>query len=92
MVQSGADLFNKHFYGVFETEAEAEAYAQTASPRLWALVIFHKGPNALGSGELLPLKLNAFVSAETCVCRHSLAVKYTLSTSEYAKSLTRKPA
>lgn len=46
-----ADLFSKYFYGVFNTTAQAEVYAQQADPRLWALVIFDKGPNAGGSGK-----------------------------------------
>ena len=45
-----AEFFGEAFYGVFETEAAAEAYALEADPRLWALVVFGSGPSASGAG------------------------------------------
>ena len=35
-------MFAGVFYGVFGTEAEAEAYATYGDKRLWALVTFHE--------------------------------------------------
>ena len=35
-------MFAGVFYGVFATEAEAEAYATYGDKRLWALVTFHE--------------------------------------------------
>ncbi|KAK9857576.1 hypothetical protein WJX84_000857, partial [Apatococcus fuscideae] len=39
-------MFADVFYGIFETEAAAEAYATFGDKRLWALVTFHEGPSA----------------------------------------------
>lgn len=42
-------MFADVFYGVFGTEAEAEAYATYGDKRLWALVTFHEvKPCSLG--------------------------------------------
>ena len=45
-------MFADVFYGVFGTEAEAEAYATYGDQRLWALVTFHEvGPCTMTFGS-----------------------------------------
>ena len=51
-------MFADVFYGVFGTEAEAEAYATYGDQRLWALVTFHEvGPCCSGGSIMLVMAL-----------------------------------
>ena len=69
-----AELFEDYFYGVFHTEAEGETYALTAQPRLWALVVFHEGPNAQGSDYTIRMNFTTVPSASQKVNTHSHSV------------------
>ncbi len=59
---------------MFGTEAEGEAYARTASPRLWALVVFHSGPNSAGSDVTIRQNYTALPSASQAINKHSHGV------------------
>lgn len=38
-MESAHEFFSENFYGVFETEAEAEHFALNSQQRVWALVV-----------------------------------------------------
>ena len=38
-MESAHEFFSENFHGVFETEAEAERFALSSQPRLWAVVV-----------------------------------------------------
>lgn len=43
-MESAHEFFRENFYGVLESEAEAERFALTSQKPLWALVVVHSPP------------------------------------------------
>jgi hypothetical protein len=46
------EFFPDAFHGVFPTEADGTNFALNGGQRVWALIVFSKGPNSEGCGTI----------------------------------------